>query len=134
MFVRVASCGADFRRCYAATPQYHKKLATPTVMAERTEHGQLLGFIGTDLSQKIVVAGPLYVDQKIGLFLRSRVAFNLVECYEKVLKAVGIKAYHFYVKRNDKQWVATIEGVTNGLKPYDVDRTNAYFWYRREIA
>lgn len=133
MFIRIASSPADFRRCYKAMPSYAKKLCTPTVICEREAHGELLGFIGTDLHEKIVVAAPLYIRQDIGLFLRSRVALRLIECYEKVMAAVGIKAYHFSVERKDKQWRSTIEAVI-GLKPYDADRTNAHLWYRREIA
>lgn len=131
MYARLACNGADYAKCRRAMPEWHAALTFPTIIAEKELRGDLLGFLGTTNRFKLVEAAPLYIDQDIGLFLRSRIAVKLFETYENIMRQVGIKAFHFAAEKKNKQWNNTIQTVLR-QKPYEENHGN--YWYRKEIA
>lgn len=88
---KVAEHAGDYRQCIAlaaAEEQKHRRLSWPTVMAYEDE--ELVGFLSTDTSQDMVVAGPLVMksDKR-----RPRLTLKLAEEYENSLRNLGIKSY-----------------------------------------
>lgn len=90
--MRVATTSEDFRRCHRLARTEGVKadrLSFPTVMA-LDEDKRLLGFLSTDTSQDLIVAGPLVMasDKR-----RPMLALKLAEAYELALRNLGITSY-----------------------------------------
>ena len=106
--IRLARPGGEWNRLYAmakrAGGRPHKgDFGFPTVVAERD--GEVIGFLSTWPSDKAVFAGPLVVDGGKNPFLFIR----LVEGYENVLKAAGVKVYLHHIDKEREEHVGMME-------------------------
>ena len=100
-----------------------KKLGWPTVVAER--QSRILGFITTDTTAKLIVAGPLIVNGGSSSFTVLR----LIQAYENVLKYAGMDGYFFHIEKKNKHWLKMVRTV--GVP--EVDKTSKGFWFKREL-
>jgi len=131
-FYRLATKPNDFKRCHLIWKKYPErfgkpyKLGFPTVLAER--EGRLIGFLSTNTSQGLFMAGPLIVHGINGL--TGPTLIRIIEAYENVLKLMKISVYHFHIGEDEKEWQSMIERST-GMTPYGSE--NGRLFYRRVI-
>lgn len=101
-----------------------KKLGWPTVVAERA--GILLGFLSTDTSKKMLVAGPLILNGGSSTFTVLR----LVEAYENVLRYTGTTNYYFHVDKTNERGLK----MTRQLGMNEIDTSPTGFWFKRDLS
>jgi hypothetical protein len=130
MFLRLASEVEDYKKCDRVhkAPKGHP-YDFPTILAERSSHGILEGFLSTDMTQNRIICGPLWLDQSLPLIRRSRITIRLLDAYEMILKNAGVTQYLFNAPP-EGHWLDTIERAI-GLKPYEFN--DGAFWYKKEI-
>lgn len=92
----------------------------PTLLA--WEDAKLVGVLGTDTSQNMIIAGPLAIrsDKK-----RVFTLLRLIEKYEDVMRACQITSYVFSVEIGTK-WLDEVEKLTE-LKPYAEKDGRAFY-------
>lgn len=92
----------------------------PTLLA--WEGRKLVGVLGTDTSQNMIIAGPLALrsDKK-----RVFTLLRLIEKYEDVMRACQIDSYIFSVEVGTK-WMDEVEKLTE-LKPYAEKDGRAFY-------
>lgn len=129
---RLANRPNDFKRCHLIWKKYPErfgepyKLGWPTVLAER--EGKLIGFLSTNTSQGVIMAGPLIVHGVNGLL--GPTLIRLIEAYEVVLRAAKVDSYVFHIGEDEKEWRSMIERST-GLTPYGAEKGRLF--YRRNF-
>jgi hypothetical protein len=120
---KIAVTPADFHQAHALMREEgvpEQSLGFPTVMA--LEDDEIIGIIGTDIQNDMILAGPLVVksDRK-----RIMSAIKMVEMYEMALRAVKISTFIFYVEEGsflDKMIARYSE-----YQPYAVQGTKKFF-------
>ena len=118
----------DYRKAYkflAGTEFEDCALSYPTIMAVRD--GKIEGVLGTHPRSDMLVAGPLYIQNK-GLF-KAPLEIRLVDIYETLLINLGVEVYVFYVKKDDKRRINMLRDV--GLTPEW--ETEESVWYVRRF-
>lgn len=88
---RIAEHAGDYRKIHElmkAEGFPPGRVSFPTLMAFRGD--ELVGFIATDTTQNMVIAGPMALKSDIK---RPVLALRLAEKYEQVLKNLGIKSF-----------------------------------------
>jgi hypothetical protein len=98
---RLAVDPTDYARCHALMKRNRyasDRLGWPTVLAIRD--GKVLGFISTHRRRDTVMAGPLVVD---GNTASPFLVLRLIEGYEKVLSATGVRYYWFTAETEGMQ-------------------------------
>ena len=106
--LRLARPGGEWNRLYAMAKRagghvYKGDFTFPTVVAERD--GVVIGFLATQPTDAAVVAGPLVIEGTRNPFLFIR----LVEAYENVLRAAGVKAYLHTIDKDRENHVEMME-------------------------
>ena len=99
-----------------------ERMGWPVVVAKRKN--KIVGFLGTQDREDMVVAGPVEVKLKIKAFVLK----NLIEIYDALLKKLGMKEYLFSVDKKQEKWIAQIEILTIYEK---VSETDDYVWFKR---
>lgn len=99
-----------------------KQLNFPTVVG--WENGEVVAVLGTDTSQKMVVAGPLHVKQSDKK--RWWPIIRIIEYYDDFMKNAGIKSYLFSCEKTNRVWLDYIQR-TYELDPYAADADWFYF-------
>lgn len=99
-----------------------QKLSFPTVLALGDDR-KLVGFLGTTIQDKMIVAGPLILksDRR-----RVRAAIRLIDFYEITLRALGVSRYIFYTEENsiiDKG----LKRINVDMEPYAVENGIKFF-------
>lgn len=100
-------------------------LSYPTIMA--VQEGTVLGMLGTHPNKKMIIAGPLYI--KGNMLLKAMLEVKLVDAYESLLINLGVKAYVFYVKKNDRRRINMLREID--LRPQW--ETEGSVWYIRRF-
>lgn len=126
---RIAEHAGDYRACIALAAEEkmkHRRLSWPTVMA--LENGALVGFLATDTSQDMIVAGPLVMksDKR-----RPRMALKLAETYENSLRNLGIKSYIMGVLPNSVMHKAIERYVADSSTKYG--EAEGWLFYVRKL-
>jgi hypothetical protein len=126
---RLAHGQRDLRACQAIARARGITDATmgwPTVVADR--QGQLLGFLATTPSKKVVQAGPMVIAP--GVALPALIMMRLIEAYEVVLKRAGVTQWFFRVEYTNQGWDRMVKKC--GHVAYHQDALGTI--YRREVA
>ena len=124
---RVAEHAGDHRKCKALAEAEGvpvKRMYFPTIMA--LEDGELAGFVATDLSQDMVVAGPLVIksDKR-----RPRLALKLAEQYENAMRNLNVKTFIMAVEP-DSVMDKAIQRYTPDMPKY-AEKDGWNFYLRR---
>ena len=124
---RVASSDADYALADRLTAKVGEKrvmLSFPTVMA--FDEDELIGFIGTRIEKKLVVAGPLIMipEQR-----RIFTALRLCEVYESVLRNIGLTSVIFHVETGSLLDKA-IKRYYPSMEPYARQGDQSFFVWR----
>lgn len=119
----VAQSGQDYKKAHALIKEEgldDAPLNFPTLLA--WEDAKLVGVLGTDTTQKMIIAGPLVLrsDKK-----RVFTLLRLLEKYEDVMRACQITSYIFSVEIGTK-WLEEVETLTE-LKPYAEKDGRAFY-------
>jgi hypothetical protein len=105
------------------------KLGWPTVVAVRGN--KLLGFLSTQERDEAVVAGPLMVNCRKGKS-KAFVCLRLVEAYDNLMRAMGIRKYLFHVAKDETPaWVRQVDEA--GIYAI-INETDAHLWYERDLS
>jgi hypothetical protein len=131
MHVRLATRGSDYAKCARGEP-HPDGFEYPTIMAERTEKGELIGYLTTSTKTGYIVAGPLWISPKMTGTGRGLVLLRLMAGYENVLGMNGVDRFLFWIDPSDKHYIDTIEKAI-GLKAFYVD-ANERHWFKKEIV
>lgn len=109
------------RRLMKAESIKPSRLSFPTILAFEDE--ELVGFLGTDLRQDMVVAGPLVLrsDRR-----RTFLALRLAEMYEQAMRELGIKSL-ILACQPDSLTHKAIKRYFPGLEPYAKTETELFF-------
>jgi hypothetical protein len=100
-------------------------LSFPTVMARRD--GKLVGFLSTHNDNRYVIAGPLIVKG----MRNPMITLRLVEAYDMIMLAHGIKLYYFSVDANRKDAFSREKLESLGMKFWEQKDDTA--WYKKEL-
>lgn len=100
-----------------------QKLGWPTVVAQRD--GRLLGFLSTDPTKKVIVAGPLIVGKNCSAIIVIR----LVEAYENIIRP-WVNGYYFHVEKKNSHWLKMIRK----LDFRETGKSRSGFWFYREFV
>jgi hypothetical protein len=121
---RVAATPQDYQAAKAlllAEGLPEQRLSFPTILGY--EEDVLLGFLATDLSQDMVVCGPLVLRSDLP---RMKLALGLCEAYELAMRNLGIKAFVAAAEKGtlmDRCWQRYLPDD----KPYAEDEKRKYF-------
>ena len=127
---RMAKPGGEYNRLYALMRKENGKqepLGWPVVVAE--EDGKVVGFLATWPDEELLMAGPLVIEgsKRMWMFIR------LVEAYENVLRATGVKQYLFTVEKSNEKQLARIRKVADGFHLTQVRETDTHVSFLREL-
>lgn len=119
---------AELKECYrlarvAGIPC--KKLQYPTIVAKRDD--AVVGFVSRVPSTKAIICGPLVVDPAIRH--PSFLALHLIDLFDSLLAASGVKSYLFNIDPSNETWSSTIKKF--GLTPFA--ETDGRQWFKREL-
>jgi hypothetical protein len=70
------------------------KLSFPTLLAYDEESHELVGMLGTQIQDSLVVCGPLVVEST---YPRLRTALQLCNDYEAIMRKIGVKSFILWV-------------------------------------
>jgi hypothetical protein len=117
---RLVKPGGEFNKLYALAKRVGMPLATgtlnwPTVAAERD--GKVIGFLSTLPTNEAILAGPLVIEHKSML-----TAIRLIEAYEVVLKAAGVRTYLAQTAPKAVEWAMQLERMGFTVVNADDDR------------
>lgn len=101
-------------------------ISFPTIMAFDGEDQSLIGFLGTRVEKKMIIAGPLVI--KSG---RRRIftALRLCEAYEMSMLNIGISSFIFHVESGSLLDRA-IKRYYPSMEPYAVQDGGAFYIWR----
>ena len=124
---RLAQTPMDYRRCHALMAQRNvvRRIKRPTIMAERG--GALIGMLATEAMDTMIVCGPLVVSKDLAR--PAFVVIRLVELYEALMRAAGVRVFVFAVPRQNARWMNWL--LTLGLEPWQQQGEDIWFW--REV-
>ena len=124
----LATTSHDYRRCNKflreAEVEY-KRLSFPTVMAER--NGGIVGIVSTQPRKDMIAAGPIYVDVDGNT---SFVLIRLIEAYENILRAAGVKDYYFSITG---QILSIMTRLMGSLEADKLEEVDGYTWFRKAV-
>lgn len=124
---RVARNPGDYKQCHDLMTQERMeavRVSFPTIMA--LEDLKLVGFIGTRVIKKMVVAGPMVLDSS-----RKRIftALRLVEAYDTAMNSLKMKSVIFYVD-TDSVIYKMIERWKPDMTPYAFRDGKAFYTWK----
>ena len=105
---RLAKAGGEYNKLYAMLKRQSGEKAQglfdfPTVVAVRG--GEVIGFLATVKHEKAIICGPLVLRDGPNVF----VGLRLLDAYERVLRAAGVKAYFTLVPESHKGELRLLE-------------------------
>jgi hypothetical protein len=130
MYVRLATKGSDYAKCSRAAP-IAWKFEFPTIMAERSLKGELLGYLTTNTKSGYIVAGPLWILPTLSRTGKALTLMRLVTGYEKTLATTGADRFLFFLSAEQEHYREVIKRAID-LDPYEMDDSGNY-WYKKMI-
>lgn len=130
MYIRLATKGPDYAKCSRAAP-IAWPFEFPTIMAERSFKGELLGYLTTNTKAGYIVAGPLWILPTLTRTGKALTLIRLVTGYEKTLATTGVDRFLFFVPADNEHYQAIIKKALD-LDPYEMDDSGNY-WYKKTI-
>lgn len=120
----IADTAQDYRKAHVLIQKEgmpDAPLNFPTVMA--WHEGELIGVLGTDTTQNMIIAGPLVLrsDKR-----RPFTLLRLIETYERVMRVCGVTQYVFSVEDKNAHWLKQITELTE-LTPYAQQDGRAFY-------
>jgi hypothetical protein len=97
------------------------KLGWPTVTAWRD--GTLIGVLSTNSKNGAIVAGPLGVRKGID----ARVAINLIELYDVIMRAAGVTHYTFLTEGDETLVERGVRRYYPNMKPYSTKDNRRFY-------
>jgi len=131
MYIRLATKGSDYAKCSRAAP-IAWPFEFPTVMAERTFKGELLGYLTTNTKSGYIVAGPLWLLPTLTRTGKAFVLIRLMTGYENTLAINKVDRFLFFVPPGNEHYMDIIKRAM-GLDPYEIDADGNY-WYQRILV
>lgn len=95
----------------------------PTIMALRDN--KVIGVIGTQLINDMIIAGPFVVDTGNGH--NGLVPYRLVDKYFTVMRNLGIAEFYCFVEKDNKRYKNMLEALLN-IEPFSFHQDA--WWYK----
>lgn len=121
---RLAASAHDYMQAHklARENNHHfESFSFPTMMAWK--NGELTGILATTIKDKMIIAGPLCL--KSGQ-RRSWTLIRLIDAYDAIMRAAGIKSYIFAVENENRDWIDKINK-TFDIHPYSYKNGMAFY-------
>ena len=131
MYIRLATTGLDYAKCARSQP-IAWKFEFPTIMAERSLKGELLGYLTTNTKSGYIVAGPLWILPTLSRTGKALTLIRIMTGYENTLAINKIDRFLFFVSPDQEHYKDIIKRALD-LDPYEVD-ADGNFWFKKQIV